>query len=113
VPGLLSFREIPAVVEALAALARTPDRLLADGQGLAHPRRSVSPATWAGCSTRRLSVSPSPAARRSHTPPDRRCVWSPLLYRGDLVGAAVRTRRGVKPVFVSRATASTWQARCG
>ena len=39
VPGLLSFREIPAVLDALAALACTPDLLLADGQGLAHPRR--------------------------------------------------------------------------
>jgi deoxyribonuclease V len=58
---LLSFREIPAVLEALAALARTPDLLLADGWDLSTQGASASFATWAGCSTRRPSASPSPA----------------------------------------------------
>jgi deoxyribonuclease V len=102
VPGLLSFREIPAVLEALAALACTPDLLLADGQGLAHPRRFglACHLGWL-LDTPTIGVAKSRLLGEFTMPPDRRGAWSPLLDRGDLVGAALRTRRGVKPVFVS------------
>jgi deoxyribonuclease V len=102
VPGLLSFREIPAVLEALAALACSPDLLLADGQGLAHPRRFglACHLGWL-LDTPTIGVAKSRLLGEFTAPADRRGAWSPLLDRGDLVGAAVRTRRGVKPVFVS------------
>jgi deoxyribonuclease V len=101
-PGLLAFREIPAVLEALAALACTPDLLLADGQGLAHPRRFglACHLGWL-LDTPTIGVAKSRLLGEFTMPPDRRGAWSPLLDRGDLVGAALRTRRGVKPVFVS------------
>jgi deoxyribonuclease V len=98
VPGLLSFREIPAVLEALAALARTPDLLLADGQGLAHPRRF-----GLACHLGRLLDTPTIGVAKSRLlgeftpPPDQRGAWSPLLDRDEVIGAAVRTRRGVRP----------------
>jgi deoxyribonuclease V len=102
VPGLLSFREIPAVLDALAALACTPDLLLADGQGLAHPRRFglACHLGWL-LDTPTIGVAKSRLLGEFTPPPDQRGAWAPLLHRGDLVGAAVRTRRGVKPVFVS------------
>jgi deoxyribonuclease V len=102
VPGLLSFREIPAALGALAALTCTPDLLLCDGQGLAHPRRFglachlgwlVDVPTIGVAKSRLLGDYAPPAAERG--------AWSPLWDRGELVGAAVRTRRGVKPLFVS------------
>jgi deoxyribonuclease V len=102
VPGLLSFREIPAVLEALAALACTPDLLLADGQGLAHPRRF-----GLACHLGWLLDAPTIGVAKSRLlgefapPSDQRGAWSPLLDRGEPVGAAVRSRRGVKPLFVS------------
>ena len=102
VPGLLSFREIPAALGALAALACTPDLLLCDGQGLAHPRRF-----GLACHLGWLVDVPTIGVAKSRLlgdyapPPADRGAWSPLWDRGDLVGAAVRTRRGVKPLFVS------------
>ena len=102
VPGLLSFREIPAVLDALAALACTPDLLLADGQGLAHPRRFglACHLGWL-VDTPTIGVAKSRLLGEFTPPPAQRGAWAPLLDRGDVVGAAVRTRRGVKPVFVS------------
>jgi deoxyribonuclease V len=102
VPGLLSFREIPAVLEALAALACSPDLLLADGQGLAHPRRFglACHLGWL-VDTPTIGVAKSRLLGEFAPPPDQRGAWAPLLDRGEIVGAAVRTRRGVKPVFVS------------
>jgi deoxyribonuclease V len=102
VPGLLSSREIPAVLEALAALACTTDLLLADGQGRAHPRRFglACHLGWL-LDTPTIGVAKSRLLGEFTMPPYRRGAWSPLLDRGDLVGAALRTRRGVKPVFVS------------
>ena len=102
VPGLLSFREAPAILEALARLQCVPDVLIFDGQGYAHPRR-MGIATHVGilldhptigCAKSRLCGTyeePAPA-RGSHTG-----LWD----RGEMIGAIVRTRAGVKPVFVS------------
>ena len=102
VPGLLSFREIPAVIDALAALACTPDLLLADGQGLAHPRRFglACHLGWL-VDTPTIGVAKSRLLGEFTPPPAQRGAWAPLLDRGDVVGAAGRTRRGVKPGFVS------------
>ncbi|MGH6895167.1 MAG: deoxyribonuclease V [Geminicoccaceae bacterium] len=102
VPGLLSFREIPAVLDALASLRCVPDLLICDGQGLAHPRRF-----GLACHLGWLLETPSVGVAKSRLlgefaePPAARGAWTPLVDRGEVVGAAVRTRRGVKPVFVS------------
>ena len=102
VPGLLSFREIPAAVEALAALASTPDLLLCDGQGFAHPRRF-----GLACHLGWLLDVPCIGVAKSRLigsfaePGRARGAWSPLLDRDETIGAALRTRTGVKPLFVS------------
>lgn len=102
VPGLLSFREVPVALEALAKLRATPDLLLCDGQGYAHPRRFglashlglVTGIASVGCAKSRLTgayTEPGPATG------DR----SPLIARGEVVGVALRSRPRTRPLFVS------------
>ncbi len=102
VPGLLSFREAPAVLEALTKLKSRPDVLLCDGQGLAHPRR-FGLACHLGVLTDLASV--GVAKKRllgdHKAPPEGRGTWTELRERGEVIGAVLRTRVGVKPVFVS------------
>jgi deoxyribonuclease V len=103
VPGLLSFREIPAVVDALGALTSGPDLLMCDGQGFAHPRR-FGLACHLGWLMDRptIGVAKSRLIGEFDAPGRERGAWSPLLDRGELIGAALRTRAGVRPVFVSQ-----------
>jgi len=102
IPGLLSFREIPALLDALARLGVLPDLLLCDGQGLAHPRRF-----GLACHLGVLTGIPSIGVAKSllvgvHGPlPSARGSWRPLVHKGEVVGAALRTRAGVAPVYVS------------
>jgi len=102
VPGLLSFREAPILLEALAKLRSTPDVILVDGQGTAHPRRfgiachlglAIDVPTI-GCAKSRLVG--------SHVEPDEaKGAWASLMHHGETIGAAVRTRTGVRPIYVS------------
>ncbi len=102
VPGLLSFRELPAVLDALRGLRILPDLVLCDGQGLAHPRRF-----GLACHLGVLLDLPSIGVAKSllvgaHSPlPPERGRWRALRDRGQTVGAALRTRTGVAPVYVS------------
>jgi deoxyribonuclease V len=102
IPGLLSFREVPVLVDALAKLGQMPDLLLCDGQGLAHPRRF-----GLACHLGVQIGIPSIGVAKSlligtHAPlPKRRGAWQPLMYKGEVVGAALRTRDGVAPLYVS------------
>ncbi|MER7846763.1 endonuclease V [Kitasatospora sp. NPDC096077] len=104
VPGLLAFRELPAVLDALAVLTRTPDTVVCDGYGLAHPRR-LGLASHLGVHTglRTLGVAKTPFTFTHHEPAPERGSSTPLTdpATGEEVGRAVRTRPGVKPVFVS------------
>jgi deoxyribonuclease V len=103
VPGCLSFREAPAVLAAFRQVRRTPDVLLCDGQGRAHPRRfglasHVGLALGLptiGCAKSLLvgePAGPLGTQRGSRTP---------LMDAGEQIGAVLRTRTGVKPVYVS------------
>ncbi|MDH6577144.1 endonuclease V [Kitasatospora sp. MAP5-34] len=104
VPGLLAFRELPTVLDALAALRGTPDLVVCDGYGLAHPRR-LGLASHLGVLTglRTIGVAKTPFAFTYEQPGPERGSWAPLLDTGtgEEVGRALRTRPGVKPVFVS------------
>ncbi|MFJ5884931.1 endonuclease V [Kitasatospora cineracea] len=101
-PGLLAFRELPAVLDALARLTRTPDLVVCDGYGLAHPRR-LGLASHLGVHTGlpTLGIAKNPFTFTHQPPGDRRGDWSPLLDGPETVGRALRTRQGVKPVFLS------------
>ncbi|MGH8593040.1 MAG: deoxyribonuclease V [Gammaproteobacteria bacterium] len=102
VPGLLSFREAPAVLEALTKLKSRPDVLLCDGQGLAHPRR-FGLACHLGVVTDLASVGVAKTRLLGDhkAPPKGRGTWTELRERDEVIGAVLRTRVGVKPVFVS------------
>lgn len=101
-PGFLSFREAPAVLEALTKLSQLPDLLLVDGQGIAHPRRF-----GIACHIGVLTGIPAIGCAKTHLvgrysePGLQKGDWSPLELDGEVVGAVVRTCSGVKPVFVS------------
>jgi deoxyribonuclease V len=102
IPGLLSFRELPAVLQALASLEQPPDIFLCDGQGIAHPRR-LGIASHLGLLTGlpSIGVGKSRLIGRHEKVPAKRGAWTPLLDDGETVGAVLRTRAGVKPVYVS------------
>jgi deoxyribonuclease V len=103
-PGLLAFRELPAVIDALSRLTRRPDLVVCDGYGLAHPRR-LGLASHLGVLTglATVGVAKTPFVFSSTDPAPERGAWSPLVDPADgtEVGRALRTRTGVKPVFVS------------
>lgn len=102
VPGLLAFREGPVVLDALKKVQTTPDLLIFDGQGVAHPRRLgiashlglLVDMPAIGCAKSRL-------CGRHDEPGDEPGQYVPLVDKGEVIGAVLRTRRGVKPVFVS------------
>ena len=102
IPGYLTFREGPAVVEALSNLKTKPHIILVDGQGIAHPK-GIGIASHLGV----LLGIPSIGCAKSrligeYEPPGfSRGAWSPLRYEGRVVGAVLRTRDNVRPLFVS------------
>ena len=102
VPGLLTFREAPAVIEAFEKLRVKPDVLICDGQGIAHPRRMGLAAhlgLWLGIPT--IGCAKSWFFGEFDEPGPDRGDWSPLTDQGETIGAVLRTRSRVKPVFVS------------
>jgi len=102
IPGFLSFREAPAVIKAVRKIRTAWDCLLLDGHGLAHPRR-CGIATFVGVLLDRpaAGIAKSVLVGRHDEPGAARGSHSPLVHRGEVVGAALRTRDGVSCVFVS------------
>ena len=102
VPGLLSFREVPLILAACEQLTVTPDLFIADGQGMAHPRR-LGLACHLGLflDAPTIGCAKSILCGRHDELGKERGDSAPLYDGGEVVGAAVRTRRGVKPVYVS------------
>lgn len=102
VPGLLSFREAPAIVAVLRKLKCEPDAFVFDGQGYAHPRRF-----GLACHVGLLIDRPSLGCAKSllvgtcDPPGVARGLTTPLEHNGECIGMAVRTRDRVKPVYVS------------
>jgi deoxyribonuclease V len=102
VPGYLFFREGPAVLAALEKLTRRPDLLMVDGHGIAHPKKAGY-----ACLLGALLDIPSIGCAKSRLvgdyeePGREKGAFSALVHRGETVGAVVRTRRGIRPVFVS------------
>ncbi len=102
VPGFLSFREGHAIISAIRKLMHKPDVIIVDGQGIAHPRRLgiashigvLIDIPTIGCAKSRL-------VGEYAEPGPEKGQWSPLIYKGERVGAVLRTRDHVRPVFVS------------
>src|ERR1044072_4400672 len=102
VPGLLSFRETPSVLEAWAKLKTEPDAVMFDGQGIAHPRR-VGIASHVGLLIERptLGCAKSVLVGKYEEPGVERGSWSEMSDKGEVIGAALRTKTNVQPIFVS------------
>ncbi|MCS7168697.1 MAG: deoxyribonuclease V [Gemmatales bacterium] len=119
VPGLLSFRESPAILEALQLLRQQPDLLMIDGHGYAHPRRF-----GIACHLGVLFDLPAIGCAKSllvgehEEVPDVVGAWVPVSDHEQIIGAALRTRLHVRPVYVSIGhkleleQAITWTLRC-
>jgi len=119
VPGLLSFRETPLILAACERLSNVPDLVLVDGQGIAHPRRFglashvglLLDLPTVGCAKSILCGVHQPLGEEAGSQAE-------LLDKGELVGAALRTKSGVKPVYVSvghridLASALEWVLKC-
>ena len=103
VPGLLSFREVPVLLAALAKLKKMPDLLFCDGQGYAHPRRfglACHVGVWAGKPS--IGCAKSVLIGEHGSLPEKAGSWTELRDDDEVIGAAVRTRNGVRPVYVSQ-----------
>ena len=102
IPGLLSFRELPAILKAYACLAHQPDMLMVDGQGIAHPRRmgiATHLGLWLDLPT--IGVGKSRLCGRYADVPPQKGATVPLMDKGEEVGRVMRSREGVKPLFIS------------
>lgn len=102
IPGLLSFRESPILLEAFARLESEPDAVMLDGQGYAHPRRfglACHVGLWLDRPT--FGCAKTVLVGKAETPGPAVGDWTPLLDRGEEVGRALRTKPRVAPVFVS------------
>ncbi len=102
IPGFLSFREVPAVLDALATVKIVPDLLLCDGQGIAHPRR-LGIACHLGVLTNMptIGVAKSRLIGKHAEVPDQRGSWEPLYERGEVIGAVLKTRPNTLPLYIS------------
>lgn len=102
IPGLLSYREIPVLLKTFEKIKKMPDVILCDGQGIAHPRGLglashlglLFGIPTVGCAKSRL-------VGEYRMPGKNKGCHTPLTYKEEIVGAVLRTRTGVKPIFVS------------
>lgn len=102
IPGFLSFREGPVLIEAVRRLCRRPDLILCDGQGIAHPK-GLGVASHIGVllGTPSVGCAKSRLVGEYEEPGLHRGAWTPLRYQGRVIGSVVRTRDRTKPVFIS------------
>ncbi|CAG0945317.1 partial Endonuclease V, partial [Anaerolineae bacterium] len=102
IPGLLAFREIPVILRAFERLQTAPDMIIVDGQGRAHPRRlGIACHLGVLLDLPAIGCAKSILCGKATAPKNERGAWSPLMDRGERIGAALRTRVGTTPVYVS------------
>ena len=102
IPGLLSFREVPAILIALSRLQVLPDMILCDGQGYAHPRR-LGIACHLGIITNipTVGVAKTRLIGSHGAVPEEKGGWVELIDKDETIGAVLRTREKVKPLYIS------------
>ncbi len=102
IPGLLSFRECPAILDALTALSIKPDLILCDGQGIAHPR-GLGVASHLGLLTSlpTIGVAKSGLCGSFSNLPESKGARVPLMHKGNVIGTVLRSRERIRPLYVS------------
>jgi deoxyribonuclease V len=119
IPGLLSFRESPLTLAACQELTINPDIILVDGQGIAHPRR-LGLASHLGLflNTPTIGCAKSRLCGQHEEPGVESGSYTEVIDRDETIGVALRTKRGVKPIYVSIGhkidlkTAIHWVMKC-
>ncbi len=102
VPGLLSFREAPAVLDAFERVRAAPDLVLYDGHGIAHPRRcGIASHLGLALDLPAIGVAKTRLVGEHRRLAARKGAWVPLVDAGETIGAVLRTRAGVTPLYVS------------
>ena len=102
VPGYLSFREIPAILTAFPQLKITPDLILCDGQGYAHPRRfGLACHLGVLLDLPTIGVAKSLLTGKHEAVPTEKGNWQPLIDKKETIGVVLRSRTNVKPIYVS------------
>lgn len=102
IPGFLSFREIPAILKALEKLTIIPDLILCDGQGIAHPRRfGIACHLGVSIDVPTIGAAKSLLIGKHEELSPEKGSWQPLHHRGEVIGAVVRSRTNVNPLYIS------------
>ena len=119
IPGLLSFRELPLTLAALEQLSITPDLILVDGQGIAHPRRfGIASHLGLFLDIPTIGCAKSLLCGSHEIPGDAPGSYAEITDKDETIGAVLRTKPGVKPVYVSIGhkidlpTAIHWVMKC-
>lgn len=102
IPGLLAFREAPVILQALEQIQVQPDAIIVDGHGRAHPRRmGIACQLGVELDLPTVGCGKSILVGKADEPENVVGAWTALVHRGETVGAALRTRVGVSPIYVS------------
>ncbi|MEA5467285.1 deoxyribonuclease V [Spirulina sp. 06S082] len=102
IPGFLSFREIPALIEAIGQLTTIPDLILCDGQGYAHPRRfGLACHLGVLLDLPTIGVAKTRFIGQHEEIPIERGSWQPLRDEGEIIGAVLRSQTNIKPLYIS------------
>ncbi len=102
IPGFLSFREIPALLKAIEKLTIIPDIIICDGQGIAHPRRlGIASHLGVLMDIPTIGVAKSLLIGKHEEIPLEKGSWKPLIDKKEVIGAVLRSRTNVKPIYVS------------
>ena len=102
IPGFLSFREIPALLKTIEKLTIIPDIILCDGQGIAHPRRlGIASHLGVLIDIPTIGVAKSLLIGKHEEVPLEKGNWQPLIDKEEVIGAVLRSRTNVKPIYVS------------
>ena len=103
VPGLLSFREAPALLKVFERVKNAPDLIFCDGHGYAHPRRfGITSHLGVLLDTPTIGCAKSLLIGEHGPLPSTAGAWTELRDKGEVIGAALRTRTDVKPIYVTQ-----------
>jgi len=102
IPGFLSFREVPVLKKAILSLKNMPEVILVDGQGILHPR-GLGLASHLGLETGipTIGVAKKPLVGEFELPAEEMGSTAPIYLNGEIRGVVLRSRKGVKPVYIS------------